>query len=61
MRSQVRFLLAPPVVGPVRVGLGKHSGGTLSTDAGLLFVSLSLSKENECLSHLSMSLFWIGV
>ena len=32
MRSQVRFLLAPPVFGQVLLGLDEHSGGTLTTD-----------------------------
>jgi len=35
----------------VLVGLGKHSGGTLTTETVLFFVSLSLSKEKQCLRH----------
>ena len=45
----------------VATGLSRHSGGTLTTDAVLFFVSLSLSKEKECFKRLLVSLFWIGV
>ena len=60
-RPGVRIPLAPLECGEVLLGLDQHSGGTLTTDAVLFFVSLSLSKEKVCSKHLLVSLFWIGV
>ena len=60
-RPGVRIPLAPLECARVLVGLDEHSGGTLTSDAVLFFVSLSLSKEKVCSGHLLVSLFWIGV